>query len=86
MQRIEPRPVDAATQSQQQGYASSSSAPGKQSNIPTGLASTGSQSHTQSFEEIYGVPENFLEIEVRSAAPLYEVFKTDLRERRAATG
>ncbi|KAK1055443.1 Sorting nexin-3 [Friedmanniomyces endolithicus] len=67
MQRIEPRPVDAATQSQQQGYASSSSAPGKQSNIPTGLASTGSQSHTQSFEEIYGVPENFLEIEISEA-------------------
>ncbi|TKA78249.1 hypothetical protein B0A55_04778 [Friedmanniomyces simplex] len=51
--------------SQQQGYASSSSAAaGKQLNIPTGFASTGSQSHTQSFEEIYGVPENFLEIEI----------------------
>lgn len=32
--------------------------------MPTGFASTGSQPHTQSFEEIYGVPENFLEIEV----------------------
>ncbi|KAI6923165.1 hypothetical protein KC355_g16996, partial [Hortaea werneckii] len=27
------------------------------------LPSTGNSSHTQSFEEIYGIPENFLEIE-----------------------
>lgn len=32
--------------------------------MPTGFASTGANPHTQSFEEIYGVPENFLEIEV----------------------
>ena len=36
----------------------------QQLQMPTGFASTGSQAHTQSFEEIYGVPENFLEIEV----------------------
>lgn len=36
--------------------------------VPTGFATTGSQPHTQSFEEIYGVPENFLEIEVRTSA------------------
>jgi len=33
--------------------------------MPTGFASTGANPHTQSFEEIYGIPENFLEIEVR---------------------
>ncbi|KAK3658337.1 Sorting nexin-3 [Elasticomyces elasticus] len=61
MQRVEPRPAE---QSQGTGYPSSSASASKL-NIPTGFASTGSQSHTQSFEEIYGVPENFLEIEVR---------------------
>lgn len=59
MQRVEPRPADnTASQGQDQG------AIGKQWSLPTGFASTGSQPHTQSFEEIYGVPENFLEIEV----------------------
>jgi sorting nexin-3/12 len=35
--------------------------------MPTGFASTGANPHTQSFEEIYGIPENFLEIEVRGS-------------------
>jgi sorting nexin-3/12 len=35
--------------------------------MPTGFASTGANPHTQSFEEIYGIPENFLEIEVCEA-------------------
>ncbi|KAK3644919.1 Sorting nexin-3 [Elasticomyces elasticus] len=60
MQRVEPRPTE---QSQGTGYPSSAASASKL-NIPTGFASTGSQSHTQSFEEIYGVPENFLEIEI----------------------
>lgn len=66
MQRIDPRPADAAssTQEGQQGQQQQTGRPG-QWNIPTGFASTGRESHTQSFEEIYGVPENFLEIEVR---------------------
>ena len=59
MQRVEPRQEHNAPQGADQG------AGGKQWALPTGFASTGSQSHTQSFEEIYGVPENFLEIEVR---------------------
>jgi len=58
MQRVEPRQVEPDAQSQDQA------GPGKQWALPTGFASTGSQTHTQSFEEIYGVPENFLEIEV----------------------
>jgi hypothetical protein len=37
--------------------------------MPTGFASTGANPHTQSFEEIYGIPENFLEIEVRLSSP-----------------
>ncbi|KAK4555238.1 Sorting nexin-3 [Recurvomyces mirabilis] len=59
MQRVDPRPEPQDN--------AQSSAQGKQHGgwaIPTGFASTGHQSHTQSFEEIYGVPENFLEIEV----------------------
>lgn len=48
MQRSEPRPQE----------------PESRNNMPTGFATSGSQPHTQSFEEIYGVPENFLEIEV----------------------
>ncbi|KAI7554240.1 Sorting [Hortaea werneckii] len=60
--RAEPRPdpsqAQPQAQSQEQGAAS------KQWNLPTGFASTGNSSHTQSFEEIYGIPENFLEIEV----------------------
>ncbi|KAI7291477.1 hypothetical protein KC315_g19663, partial [Hortaea werneckii] len=61
MQRAEPRPdpsqAQPQAQPQEQGAAS------KQWNLPTGFASTGNSSHTQSFEEIYGIPENFLEIE-----------------------
>jgi sorting nexin-3/12 len=73
MQRIDPRPEQP---SQQQ--SSSSTNPSQQSQaqqqqqgqgqpqqfMPTGFASTGANPHTQSFEEIYGIPENFLEIEV----------------------
>jgi len=64
MQRIDPRPEPAqqpqppSQQDQQQQNQKGQWA------IPTGFASTGSQAHTQSFEEIYGIPENFLEIEV----------------------
>ncbi|GAB7359758.1 hypothetical protein MBLNU230_g6929t2 [Neophaeotheca triangularis] len=56
MQRVEPRP-EPPRQPTQDGQ------PGRMS-TPTGFAHSGSQPHTQSFEEIYGVPENFLEIEV----------------------
>jgi sorting nexin-3/12 len=70
MERMpEPQPPPAAnplakpppTQQNQDPNQQSQS---KQWQMPTGFASTGSQAHTQSFEEIYGVPENFLEIEV----------------------
>ncbi|KAK3697150.1 Sorting nexin-3 [Vermiconidia calcicola] len=68
MQRIDPRPTDPPpAQQQQQTHQSQpheQSQQAKQWALPSGFASTGSQSHTQSFEEIYGVPENFLEIEV----------------------
>lgn len=69
MQRIDPRPAEAAPSTQegqqgQQGQQQQGGRPG-QWTLPTGFASTGRESHTQSFEEIYGVPENFLEIEVR---------------------
>lgn len=68
MQRIDPRPVDPPAQSPSQPQAQSQSqdpqSQTRQLTLPTGFASTGSQAHTQSFEEIYGVPENFLEIEV----------------------
>lgn len=67
MQRIDPRPADAApsTPEGQQGQQGQQQA-GRpaQWSIPSGFTSTGRESHTQSFEEIYGVPENFLEIEV----------------------
>lgn len=62
MQRVEPRPEPAQSQSQSQEGGGGSKGLW---NIPTGFASTGANPHTQSFEEIYGVPENFLEIEVR---------------------
>ena len=68
MQRIEPRQIDptpAANAYGQDGQEGSQNRPGS-SSLPTGFASTGRDAHTQSFEEIYGVPENFLEIEVRS--------------------
>jgi sorting nexin-3/12 len=62
MQRIESRP-DPPTQPQQQP-PSDQQQQSKPPLLPSGFASTGSQAHTQSFEEIYGIPENFLEIEV----------------------
>ena len=66
----EPQPPPQAQpqqpeQSQSQSTQQSQQTQNRQWALPTGFASTGSQSHTQSFEEIYGVPENFLEIEVR---------------------
>lgn len=71
MQRIEPRAEPAQGQDQQgqsqQNTGTSSSQALKDRGgwtLPTGFASTGRDPHTQSFEEIYGVPENFLEIEV----------------------
>lgn len=69
MQRIDPRPVETPAQQQaqqdaaQQGNNANASSR-TQFGLPTGFASTGREAHTQSFEEIYGVPENFLEIEV----------------------
>jgi sorting nexin-3/12 len=66
MQRIEPRQIDssqAANAYGQDGQEGGQNRPGS-SSLPTGFASTGRDAHTQSFEEIYGVPENFLEIEV----------------------
>lgn len=70
MQRIDPRPEPAQAPQQQPQPQPPSQQDQQQQNhkgqwaIPTGFASTGSQAHTQSFEEIYGIPENFLEIEV----------------------
>ncbi|KAM3421879.1 Sorting nexin-3 [Cercospora zeina] len=69
MQRIDPR---QETPPQSQDNTSSSTTSTTKSaleqrggwTLPSGFASTGRESHTQSFEEIYGVPENFLEIEV----------------------
>lgn len=74
MQRIDPRPVETPAQQQAQQDAAqqqngavgnnANTSPRTQFGLPTGFASTGREAHTQSFEEIYGVPENFLEIEV----------------------
>ncbi|KAK5164235.1 Sorting nexin-3 [Saxophila tyrrhenica] len=76
MQRISPRPpspTDRAQQSSQpqtQGPPQSAQqpapAPPKSLNLPSGFAHPPSTSspHPQSFEEIYGIPENFLELEV----------------------
>lgn len=71
MQRIDPRP-EAPPQSttpppqSQNNQSQAQQAQGQASQfMPTGFASTGANPHTQSFEEIYGIPENFLEIEVR---------------------
>jgi len=76
MQRIDPRPEPSQSQSnntppQQQQQQQQSQAQQQQQGqgqgqqfMPTGFASTGANPHTQSFEEIYGIPENFLEIEV----------------------
>lgn len=72
MQRIDPRPVETPAQQQAQQDAAqngqvagqNNAGPRAQFGMPTGFASTGREAHTQSFEEIYGVPENFLEIEV----------------------
>jgi sorting nexin-3/12 len=75
MQRIEPRQIDPTPTANygQEGQESSQNRPGS-GNLPTGFASTGRDAHTQSFEEIYGVPENFLEIEVRSSSPVLGQF------------
>lgn len=72
MQRIDPRPEPAQQQQPQQQQQQPPAQQDRQQQqgqwaIPTGFASTGSQAHTQSFEEIYGIPENFLEIEVGRA-------------------
>jgi sorting nexin-3/12 len=64
MPEPQPPPQAQPEQSQSQPTQQSQQAQSRQWALPTGFASTGSQSHTQSFEEIYGVPENFLEIEV----------------------
>ena len=50
--------------------------------MPTGFASTGANPHTQSFEEIYGVPENFLEIEVREVGESMQMEHVSKREGR----
>ena len=71
MQRVDPRPVDPP-QGQKDQAQGGQQQDGQQWGMPTGFTPTGSQPHTQSFEEIYGVPENFLEIEVRNA------FKPDM--------
>jgi hypothetical protein len=69
MQRIDPRPEPGPPQSTtppQQSQNNQAQGQGQASQfMPTGFASTGANPHTQSFEEIYGIPENFLEIEVR---------------------
>jgi hypothetical protein len=72
MQRIDPRPEpsqQSTTPPQQQSQAQQQQQSQGQAQqfMPTGFASTGANPHTQSFEEIYGIPENFLEIEVRSS-------------------
>lgn len=60
MQRIDPRPEPAAARNDtEQPDGSRPAGP-----LPTGFASTGANPHTQTFEEIYAEPENFLEIEV----------------------
>lgn len=68
MQRIDPRPETPRDQAQSGSGPQDQQQQGAkgQWTLPTGFASTGSNPHTQSFEEIYGVPENFLEIEVRN--------------------
>ena len=69
MQRIDPRPEappQSSTPPQQSQNNNQAQGQGQSSQfMPTGFASTGANPHTQSFEEIYGIPENFLEIEVR---------------------
>jgi sorting nexin-3/12 len=70
MQRIDPRPDPPAQQQQPQDQQSHPPQPPKQQQqqpfLPSGFAptTTSSAPHTQSFEEIYGIPENFLELEV----------------------
>lgn len=65
----QPPPQPQPQQPQSQEGQQQSQSQSKSWQMPTGFASTGSQAHTQSFEEIYGVPENFLEIEVRPTKP-----------------
>ena len=70
MQRIDPRPEapPQSTTPPQQSQNTPAQGQGQSSQfMPTGFASTGANPHTQSFEEIYGIPENFLEIEVRKS-------------------
>ena len=74
MQRIEPRAEDSPSQNNNttNNNNNNGQSPAPKTaleqrggwSLPSGFASTGRESHTQSFEEIYGVPENFLEIEV----------------------
>lgn len=59
MQRIDPRPEPTPQSNTPPPQDGQHRGP-----LSAGFASTGSNPHTQSFEEIYGVPENFLEIEV----------------------
>lgn len=66
MQRIDGPPPDrhlrpSPEPPQQQQQAGREAVDGT---MPTGFTNTGNHVHTQSFEEIYGIPENFLEIEV----------------------
>lgn len=67
MQRIDPRPEPTQAQQPPQNAEQQQSQGGARSpgSLPTGFTSTGAQPHTQTFEEIYAIPENFLEIEVR---------------------
>nr|POF05464.1 sorting nexin-3 [Quercus suber] len=63
MQRVDPRPEPSSTSSTSYAPSPTSSA----FKTPTGFTSTAASSSTirpQSYEEIYAVPENFLELEV----------------------
>jgi len=70
MQRIEPRPdpppQPQSQQPPQDQQQQQQPHPSKQLHLPSGFAPTGPAPQTQSFEEIYGIPENFLELEVTS--------------------
>lgn len=64
MQRI-PDPPRQPPSDQSQPPASNDGGQPHQAHF--GFASTGRDRNPQSFEEIYGVPENFLECEVRNS-------------------
>jgi hypothetical protein len=67
MQRIPPRPEEPQQSQAAYGQQQVQEGGGQGNGRPqagSGFVSTGANPHTQSFEEIYGVPENFLEIEV----------------------